>query len=170
MAVLSTSPATLFGFGTWVAWGTGRVPMGMGSNGTTNYTTVEATGGAETVTLDSTMVPNHTHTATAALESSHTHTGTTGGESATHNHSTTNTLPGENMSLGWAAGAGGSAYNPPILANSISNNTTDHTHSFTTSSGSSHTHTITVNATTGGGGSHNNMQPYIICYMWKRTA
>ena len=34
--------------GTWVAWGAGRVPVGMGSNGTTTYSTVEATGGSDT--------------------------------------------------------------------------------------------------------------------------
>lgn len=33
--------------GTWVAWGGGRVPVGMGSNGTSTYSTVEATGGSE---------------------------------------------------------------------------------------------------------------------------
>lgn len=47
MSVNNVSPATFLG-GTWVAWGAGRVPVGMGSNGTTNYTTVEATGGSET--------------------------------------------------------------------------------------------------------------------------
>ena len=32
--------------------------------------------------------------------------------------------------------------------------------------------TLSVSATnnTGGGDSHNNLQPYITCYMWKRTA
>lgn len=50
MSVSHTSAsavATALGGGTWVAWGAGRVPLGMGSNGTTNYTTVEATGGQE---------------------------------------------------------------------------------------------------------------------------
>lgn len=36
--------------------------------------------------------------------------------------------------------------------------------------GSNHRHTFTTSANTGGGGSHNNLQPYITCYMWKRTA
>ena len=42
--------ATALGGGTWVAWGAGRVPIGMGNNGTTNYTTVEATGGSDSNT------------------------------------------------------------------------------------------------------------------------
>lgn len=36
-----------------------------------------------------------------------------------------------------------------------------------------HTHSVTASGTndnTGGGGSHNNIQPYITVYMWKRTA
>ena len=47
--------------GTWVAWGTGRVLVGMGSNGTNNYTTVEATGGSDAVTLTTAQLPSHNH-------------------------------------------------------------------------------------------------------------
>ncbi|WP_373152602.1 phage baseplate protein [Blautia massiliensis (ex Durand et al. 2017)] len=42
-----------------------------------------------------------------------------------------------------------------------------------TSNAGSHTHSLTPKGTiasTGGGASHSNLQPYIVCYMWKRTA
>ncbi len=38
---------------------------------------------------------------------------------------------------------------------------------FTTSSAGSHTHTI---SNSGGGAAHNNMPPYLVCYIWQRTA
>lgn len=57
----AASVAAIYG-GTWVAWGAGRVPVGMGSNGTTNYTTVEATGGEEKHTLTNGEMPIHSIT------------------------------------------------------------------------------------------------------------
>ena len=41
--------------------------------------------------------------------------------------------------------------------NNLSEGNTSGTSSFTTTS-------------TGGGGAHNNLQPYIVAYMWRRTA
>jgi hypothetical protein len=49
-----------------------------------------------------------------------------------------------------------------------------HSHGVGTIAGASagaHTHTMSGStAATGSGGSHTNLQPYIVCYMWKRTA
>jgi len=66
-SVVSTNPNTLFGIGTWVAFGTGRVMVGIDA-GQTEFDTVEETGGAKTHTLQVSEMPSHTHT-----QNSHTH-------------------------------------------------------------------------------------------------
>lgn len=136
MSTSSTNPGTSLGFGTWVAWGSGRVPVGMGSNGTTNYTTVEATGGADSVTLTVAQMPSHTHT-----QNPHRHT----------------------IGSGWYTyvGTGGQYAG---IANGTVMRYTDHMGATGTNG------TTATNNNTGGGGSHENRQPYITCYMWKRTA
>ena len=48
IAVVSTNPATLLGYGTWSAFAAGRVLVGLNS-GDTDFDTVEETGGAKTV-------------------------------------------------------------------------------------------------------------------------
>lgn len=40
---------------------------------------------------------------------------------------------------------------------------------YTTSSAGNHSHTLTIN-NTGNNQSHNNIQPYIAIFIWKRTA
>jgi len=57
-ASVSTNPATLLGFGTWTAFGAGRVMVGLDA-GDALFDTLEETGGSKTATLVS-----HTHTAT----------------------------------------------------------------------------------------------------------
>ena len=67
-AVVSTNPATLIGFGTWTAFGAGRVMVGFDS-GNALFDTAEETGGsADAITV------SHTHTATTtSTDSGHTH-------------------------------------------------------------------------------------------------
>jgi hypothetical protein len=65
-ATVSTNPATLLGFGTWTAFGAGRVMVGFDS-GNALFDTAEETGGsADAITV------SHTHTATST-DSGHTH-------------------------------------------------------------------------------------------------
>jgi len=60
ISVVSTNPATLLGYGTWTAFGAGRVLVGLDSVDT-DFDIVEETGGAKTVTLNTTMIPAHSH-------------------------------------------------------------------------------------------------------------
>jgi hypothetical protein len=57
----ATNPSSLLGFGTWEAFGEGKVPVGKASSGT--FGTVGATPGAETdsITLTDTNLPPHAH-------------------------------------------------------------------------------------------------------------
>ncbi len=54
---------------------------------------------------------------------------------------------------------------------SARDNTTGHAKRNWIDANGNHTHTPTVSEKSiGGSKTHNNMQPYCICYMWKRTA
>jgi hypothetical protein len=57
---VATNPGTLLGFGTWTAYGAGRVTVGLDS-GQTEFDTVDETGGAKTHTLSTAEMPAHTH-------------------------------------------------------------------------------------------------------------
>ena len=116
LSVVSTNPNTLLGFGTWSAFGTGRVLVGIDS-GDTDFDTVEETGGAKTHTLTTAEIPSHSHVEQGPTSAS-----------------------GGAMTFGIDTNASG-----------------------TQNAGIS-------TAATGGDGAHNNLQPYIVVYMWKRTA
>lgn len=47
METTDVNPATYLGFGTWVLWGAGRVPVGV-NTADTDFATVEKTGGEKT--------------------------------------------------------------------------------------------------------------------------
>lgn len=67
-ATVSTNPATLLGFGTWSAFGAGRVPVGYDA-ANSNFNASEKTGGSEDA-----IVVSHSHTAsTTSTDSGHQH-------------------------------------------------------------------------------------------------
>lgn len=126
-SVVATNPGTLLGFGTWVAYGAGRVMVGHNA-ADTDFDTAEETGGAKTHTLSEAEMPVHTH-----VQNAHSHLVPT--------------------SSGDTTGAG-----------NIPNNSTAGTPNVSTQD------TVAVNQNAGGGEAHNNLQPYIVTYLWKRTA
>ena len=90
-ATVSTNPATLLGFGTWTAFGAGRVMVGFDS-GNALFDTAEETGGSADATL-----PSHTHTATTtATDSGHSHTFIYQNSSTPGGSSAINTVAGGN--------------------------------------------------------------------------
>lgn len=71
-ATNSTNPGTLLGFGTWTAFGAGRVPVGFDSSNSL-FDTAEETGGSADA-----IVVSHTHS-TTVTDPGHFHTRNTSG-------------------------------------------------------------------------------------------
>ena len=188
MSVNDVNPGTLFG-GTWVSWGAGRVPVSVDENDT-KFNNAEQTGGAATHTLTANQIPGHTHTyakpnsATGSTTVSASSTNATEKNLPTHLQAFSDRVVTAVDQLAAATGAGVSlnGYSSTGTVNAVTGINGAHTHTIGTSStasgstggGNGHTHTISTTSTasgsTGGGNAHNNLQPYITCYMWKRTA
>jgi hypothetical protein len=142
-ATSSTNPGTLLGFGTWTAFGAGRVMVGFNS-GDALFDTAEETGGsADAITV------SHTHTATSVVTD------------PTHNHLDSATY---NCALRYSSGAGSEA-GTDTTANQPDLRSYD-----TIVAASTGITVATTNASTGSSGTNANYQPYITVYMWKRTA
>lgn len=118
MSVNSTNPASLFG-GSWDAWGSGRVPVGV-NTGDSDFSTVEKTGGSKT---------------------------------NTHNHYTLWSNDGSHLYCGVSSNAPRSRVVSKSRAQWTATNSTN-----ATREDSTYDETINI------------IQPYITCYMWKRTA
>lgn len=165
-ATNSTNPGTLLGFGTWTAFGAGRVPVGYNASDPL-FDSAEETGGSKDA-----IVVSHTHSFSA----------TTGGQSATHTHSGTTATNGAHSHIlptvyQETPTEGNNAWAPIGNFNrSLTNIGTDtqgsHNHSFTTGNASAdHTHSVSgTTGSTGSSGTNANLQPYITVFMWKRTA
>lgn len=116
MSVNATNPSELFG-GTWVAWGSGRVPVGVDTSDS-DFSTIEKTGGEKTHELSINEMPSHTH-ANYAKRTNVT-INSSGNTIISCHRSNTGASTGDNIGK------------------------------------------------TGSNAPHNNIQPYITCYMWKR--
>lgn len=150
MSANNVSPQTFLG-GTWVAWGAGRVPVGVSSSDT-DFNTAEKTGGEKTHRLSVDEMPWHDHSGTySTVETETIHTRPTGG--ALHylgiNTYTVKYDINEQTQEYMVAPAGGQTLE-------VENGTVINSQ-----------YGVCPN---GLGVAHNNLQPYITCYMWKRTA
>lgn len=142
LSVVTTNPATLLGYGTWSAFGAGR--MLVGNDGGT-FGTDEATGGASTHTHTAhTGVINHTHPVT---DPGHVHSflprsATTGAVSSivTGTLDTSSTISGSNQPHIQSATTGVTTTNPAGGVASLTHDSPSH------------------------------LPPYIVVHMWKRTA
>lgn len=159
MSVNSTNPSTLFG-GTWVEWGQGKVPVGFNIN-ETEFNESEKTGGEKTHTLSINEIPSHGHSVSIPSSGSCTISSSGG-----HSHTITSYYKSDVTRNGGSQRMGTSTDNTGSRTNgaTIAANTGTHTHTVP-----NHTHTVNQ-SNAGGGQAHNILQPYITCYMWKRTA
>lgn len=170
ISVVATNPNTLLGYGTWAAFGAGRVLVGLDA-GDPAFDTVEETGGAKTHTLLTTEIPAHTHVQDAHTHTQNSHNHTQDAHTHTQNaHSHTVTSVGSAATGGTTnlTGASDTSSTTATAANATAvNQNATATNQAATATNQNATAT---NQSTGGGGAHNNLQPYIVVYMFKRIA
>lgn len=144
MSTVSTNPATLFKIGNWEALPAGRVLLAQGtSTWGVNYS-AGSTGGEDK------------HTLTVSESAPHNHTGNATTSGSTHTHALTmRASHGKSGNGGVPRFGDGDVWSDYKTQN--------------LSAAGEHSHAITIN-NSGGGQAHNNMQPYLSVYMWKRTS
>ena len=126
--------------GSWELFGSGRCLVGVDTE-QTEFNTSEKVGGAKAHALTVEELPAHAHTIASSGAHKHTYTGFI--QCSVSSSSTYTAIAHKRYTADGAA-------TPPSM-----NSTGAHTH--------------TVNET-GSSLEHNNLQPYITCYMWKRVS
>ena len=140
-ATSSSNPSSLLGFGTWTAFGAGRVMVGLDA-GNAAFDTAEETGGSADA-----IVVSHTHTATVT-DPTHAHAPPSGLNNPWLSNPFSGDGPIDSSSITGVSEREGDSGNTQAASTGIS----------------------VTNASTGSSGTNANLQPYIVVRMWKRTA
>lgn len=197
LSVTNTNPATLLGGGTWVAFATGRMLIGVDPADTT-MNAAEKTGGAKSVTWTAANMPAHFHTMAHSHAHDHTH-------EHPHSHTINHDHPNEafptttdthhhfidikNTATGFGTGrmaranAGGTDSSFPTSDDAHSHSVSVNLSPYSGSSGAaSDATTLGASSVSTGGSSAANtgttggdtampiLNPFIAVYMWKRSA
>lgn len=200
LSTVSTNPNILFGLGTWEAWGAGRVPVGVGSatkvatfvSRASNVITVSGlsntadnefqTGQAVLYTAASGAMTGLTHNTVYYVIRV---------TNSTFSLATTLALAqaGTVISLS-SDGTGTQTFTKTLTTRAYGDTGGEETHAMSSTELLAHVHAITTGegasgtvvakqadseasantGSTGGNVAMNNMQPFITCYMWLRTA
>ena len=187
-SVVNVNPNTYFG-GTWSAFATGRTLVGV-DTGQTEFDAIEETGGAKTHTLTSGEMPSHTHTQNSHnhlqdshnhiqnshnhLQDAHNHTQDSHNHTQnSHTHRTDIAQPYSSNHTQFTAVPGGTGASINAADGLQSGSTTaTNQATFATNQAAFATNqaTTATNQNAGSGAAHNNLQPYITVYFFKRTA
>lgn len=197
MSVNNQNPSQLFG-GTWVRFAVGRVLVGV-SESDADFNGPEKYSGEKVHTLSAAELPSHAHGLNGHTHPHGAHSHTVGNENAGHKHGVegstitrgehTHLVPYDTAGNHFAKGS--ENYRRVTNAAGIDGTVktiadgSGHTHEIQGETGyqvGNHNHAVTGGAngntggatgntaSTGSGSAHNNMPPYMTCYMWKRTA
>ena len=172
--ITGTNPSNYLG-GTWIAWGTGQVPVGVDTNDS-DFNSVEKTGGSKSVSY----TPSGQNSGGSVGNHTYTPSGTVGGhvlqlsEIPSHRHyvSGRNTTYGAGIQPDWQVITSPGSTNGDYTYDNWTDwqgGSGSHDHGFSGTQATL-THSVTQPTFTGTAANINVQQKYITCYMWKRTA